>query len=70
MLHADWGVTPRVSFHSPQESLRLNNDGITVMTSSYNPYSFSEEGMSKGNEQAYKVCVTISANDLAAVVHS
>lgn len=38
-----------------QGSLRLNQDGITVLTNSYNPYSFSSEGMSKSNGQHYKV---------------
>ncbi len=27
----------------------MNDDGITVMTASYNPYSFNAEGMSKGH---------------------
>jgi hypothetical protein len=35
----------------------MNNDGITVMTQSYNPYSFNEEGMSKAGQGglSYKV---------------
>jgi len=36
-------------------SLRMNTDGITVLTNSYNPYSFSSEGMSKSNGQHYKI---------------
>eukprot|EP00798_Chlamydomonas_sp_ICE-L_P012052 gene12052-15157_t len=39
-------------------SLRMNNDGITVMTASYNPYSFSSEGMSNEKDgQSYRVIV-------------
>jgi hypothetical protein len=38
-----------------QGSLRMHDDGITVLTSSYNPYSFSTEGMSKSDGQGYKV---------------
>ncbi|GAX73570.1 hypothetical protein CEUSTIGMA_g1021.t1 [Chlamydomonas eustigma] len=40
------------------DSLRMDNDGITVLTSSYNPYMFNAEGMSKGNSdtgQHYKI---------------
>ena len=37
-------------------SLRLNHDGITVLTQSYNPYNFSSEGMQKAGGQHYKVC--------------
>lgn len=33
------------------ESLRLNNDGITVMSNSLNPYSFSTQGLSKGGQE-------------------
>mmetsp|Transcript_9782 Transcript_9782/g.24382 ORF Transcript_9782/g.24382 Transcript_9782/m.24382 type:complete len:480 (-) Transcript_9782:340-1779(-) len=36
-------------------SLRLNQDGITVLTNSYNPYSFSAEGMSRAGGTHYKI---------------
>ncbi len=47
-----------------QGSLRLNNDGITVLTNSYDPYSFTSEGMSKSNGSCYKVS-TAQAQGLA-----
>ena len=38
-----------------QESLKMSNDGITVLTSSLAPYSFNEQGMSKGDNHHYQV---------------
>ncbi|KAL6760254.1 mitogen-activated protein kinase [Haematococcus lacustris] len=54
-LAAPTAATAAEQQHNVMGSLRLNNDGITVMTNSYNPYSFSSEGMQKSDGQHYKI---------------
>lgn len=38
-----------------QGSIRFNDDALTVLTSSYNPVSFTTEGMQKNDGLSYKV---------------
>ncbi len=40
--------------------MRMNQDGITVLTSSYIPYNFSAQGMSKDDGQHYKASAAVT----------